>query len=67
MENNMRDFESLRRLEKILSTMDVPWNRKKDLNPIKLRWLNKNLVERNASHKDYAEAMGLIQKLIADG
>jgi len=63
----MRDFESLRKLEKILNTMDVPWNRKKDLNPIKLRWLQKNLIDRNESHKDYIVAMGLIEKLIADG
>jgi len=63
----MRDFESLRKLEKLLHSMDLPWNRKKDLNPIKFRWLEKNLGERNSSHKDYPEAMGLIQKLIADG
>lgn len=63
----MRDFESLHKLEKLLNVMDVPWNRKKDLNPTKLRWLNKNLVERNASHEHYQAAMALIQKLIADG
>lgn len=63
----MRDFESLRKLEKLLHSMDVPWNRKKDLNPTKLRWLDKNLVERNSSHEHYSEAMALVQKLIADG
>lgn len=63
----MRDTESLCKLEIILHTMDVPWNRKKGLNPAKLRWLNKNLIERNANHKEYDDAMNLIRRLIADG
>lgn len=63
----MRDFESLRTLEKLLHTMDVPWNRRKDLNPTKLRWLEKNLSVRNSAHKEYPQAIVLIEKLIQDG
>lgn len=63
----MRDKQLESTLEKIISNMDIPWNRKKDLNPAKLRWLQKNMGERNKNNPHYNEAMDAIQKLIDNG
>lgn len=52
-----------RKLENLLKPMDLPWNRKKDFNPSKLKWLMKNLSKRNGSHTNYIEAMSIISEL----
>ncbi len=56
-------LEELVRLEKLLHSMDIPWNRKKDLNPVKIKWLKKNLKIRNEANIHFNEAMSLIEKL----
>jgi hypothetical protein len=55
------------KLEKLIKDMDLPFNRKTYLNPTKLRWLLKNMGERNKDNPHYNEAMQLIEKLIQDG
>jgi hypothetical protein len=63
----VRDRESLSILENILKDMDIPWNRKQDLNPTKLRWLQKNMGERNSKNVNFNQATELIERLILDG
>lgn len=63
----MRDAVTVKRLERLLLPMDLPWNRKQDLTPAKLCWLRKNLADRNERHVDYIECMRLIENLIKDG
>jgi hypothetical protein len=53
-----------KKLEKLIENMDIPWNRKKDFNSVKLRWLYKNLGVKNKDNKNYQEAMGIIENLI---
>ncbi len=55
------------KLEKLLKSMDLPWNRKKDFTSVKLKWLKKNLAERNKNHKNYIEAESIINKLLKIG
>ena len=54
-------------LEKILKKMDLPWNRKTEMNPAKLKWLKKNLGLRNENNKNYPTAMEYIEALIKRG
>lgn len=63
----MRDKESVEKLEKLISDMDLPFNRKSYLNPIKLKWLQKNMGERNVNNPYYQDAMKLVEKLIDNG
>jgi len=63
----VKDTSAMKKLEKLIHNMDLPWNRKKDFNSIKLRWLQKNMAKRNINNPDYIEAMTLIQKLIDNG
>jgi hypothetical protein len=51
-------------LARKLKTMDLPWNRKKEFTPQKLRWLKKNLGKRNAEHKNFEEALELIDIML---
>jgi hypothetical protein len=63
----VKDKVAESKLEKLIHDMDIPFNRKTYLNPTKLRWLQKNMGERNKNNPYYAEAMQLVEKLIADG
>jgi len=63
----MNDIESAKKLESLISSMDLPWNRKREFNSTKLRWLQKNMVDKNATHKNYAESLLLIERLIKNG
>jgi hypothetical protein len=51
-------------LEKLLKTMDLPFNRKKDLNPAKIKWLSKRMGVKNSDHPNYKEAMEIIEELV---
>ena len=55
------------KLERLLKPMDLPWNRKREFTPAKLKWLDKNLAKRNEKHKNYTEAKATIEKLIKQG
>jgi hypothetical protein len=48
-------------LNKILDTMDIPENRKNDLN-----WLRRNLGVRNSSHPDFNKAVVLIKIVLLE-
>lgn len=63
----MRDKESVAKLEKLIHDMDLPFNRKSYLNPTKLKWLQKNMGDRNSNNPYYQEAMKLVEKLIDNG
>ena len=63
----MNDKVNEAKLEKLLHSMDLPFNRKTYLNSAKLRWLQKNMGERNKNNPLYNEAMELVQKLIDNG
>ncbi len=63
----MRDKESVAKLEKLISDMDLPFNRKSYLNPTKLKWLQKNMGDRNSNNPYYRDAMKLVEKLIDNG
>jgi hypothetical protein len=63
----VRDKESVAKLEKLISDMDLPFNRKSYLNPAKLKWLQKNMGDRNANNPYYQDAMKLVEKLIDNG
>lgn len=47
------------RLQEILDTMDVPVKRKNDV-----RWLIRNLRVRNGNHKDFNEAIFILEGLV---
>jgi len=58
--DNVNETELARKLK----NMDLPWNRKKDFTPQKLRWLKKNIGRRNSEHKNYEEAIQLIDIML---
>lgn len=53
-----------KKLSRILKTMDLPWNRKKEFTPHKLRWLKKNIGKRNCEHENFQESIELIDKML---
>lgn len=59
--------EDCNALEKLLKPMKLPFNRKKDFTPAKLKWLKKNLGKLNESHRNFQEAMKVIDTLIEQG
>ncbi len=63
----MKDKVAEAKLEKLISNMEIPFNRKTYLNPTKLRWLQKNMGDRNKDNPHYTEAMEIVEKLIANG
>ena len=63
----MKDKVAVSKLEKLIHGMDIPFNRKTYLNPTKLRWLQKNMGDRNKDNPHYREAMEIVEKLIQDG
>jgi hypothetical protein len=63
----VRDKESVEKLEKLIHKMNLPFNRTSHLNPTKLKWLQKNMVERNSDNIHFNEAMEIIEKLIDNG
>lgn len=65
--NKVKDRALESKLEMIISGMDLPWNRKSELNPTKLRWLQKNIGYKNKDNPKYTEALDVIQKLINNG
>jgi len=63
--SNLQDESEV--LQKTLKGMKLPVHRKTDINPQKLQWLKKNLGKFNSEHKNYTEAMELIEILIKRG
>ena len=58
----MKDVE---RLIEILSTMDIPENRR-PINFGNLSWLTRNMAIRNKNHPDFKEAWNLVVKLLRE-
>lgn len=54
----------IEKLESLLRKMDLPFNRKKDLTPQKIKWLSKNLQVKNETHKNYSQAIEIIERLL---
>ena len=52
----------LEKLEKLVSKMDVPVYRRRNV-----RWLQSHLHERNLQHKNYQQAMEIIEELLCNG
>jgi len=50
-------------IEKLIKPMEVPFNRKQDLNPAKINWLYKNLKVKNETHKNYPKTMEILEEL----
>lgn len=53
------------RLEEILTTMDIPENRR-EINFGNLSWMIRNLAIRNGNHPDFEEARDLVRKLFKE-
>lgn len=53
------------RLEEILTTMDIPENRR-EINFGNLSWMIRNLAIRNGNHPDFEEAHDLVRKLFKE-
>lgn len=53
------------RLEEILTTMDIPENRR-EINFGNLSWMIRNLAIRNRNHPDFEEACDLVRKLFKE-
>lgn len=51
-------------LEKLIKPMDLPFNRKKELNPAKIDWLHKRMALKNKDHKNFQSAMEIIERLL---
>jgi hypothetical protein len=60
----MSSVDNDTKLTKLLKPMDLPWNRKDDFTPHKLRWLRKNMCKRNQAHENYTEAIRLIDEML---
>lgn len=56
-------MENKERLKELLSTMDIPNNRR-EINLGNLSWLTRNVAIRNRNHPDFKEAWSLIVKLL---
>jgi hypothetical protein len=63
----VKDTVNEAKLEKLIRDMDLPFNRKNYFNPAKLKWLQKNMETRNSTHKNYAEALKIVEILIENG
>ena len=57
-------METHKKLETLLKSMDLPWNRKKEFTPAKLNWLKKHMRIKNESHKNYQEALQTIEVIL---
>lgn len=55
--------EAYKQIEKLVKPMDVPFNRKQDINPAKVNWLYKNLKVKNEGKKNFTELMQLLEEL----
>lgn len=53
------------RLEEILTTMDIPENRR-EINFGNLSWMIRNLAIRNGNHPNFEEARDLVRKLFKE-
>lgn len=53
------------RLEEILTTMDIPENRR-EINFGNLSWMIRNLAIRNGNYPDFEEAHDLVRKLFKE-
>jgi hypothetical protein len=53
---------SIEKLQEIISTMDVPSERKNDIG-----WLNRNILIRNMNHPDIPIVMFLIKNILRKG
>lgn len=53
----------LDRLHTALRSMDLPDHKKRPTTNDSLRWLARNLGQRNAAHRDYPEATGCLDRL----
>ena len=56
--------QKLKDIEKLIAKMDLPLYRKSVKHNDDARWLKNNLAVRNASHKNYAEVMSLLEQLV---
>ncbi len=54
--------ELLAKLVKLISPMDIPVFRRESI-----YWLSKNLHVRNSNHKNYEQAINIIQQLLKMG
>lgn len=50
-------------LHDCLRTMDLPGHKKNPTTNESLRWLARNLGQRNAGHRRYADACGCLERL----
>jgi hypothetical protein len=61
----MSDYlQKLAEIEKLIAKMDLPNYRKNVKHNDDVRWLKNNLAVRNSSHKNYTQAMQLINELV---
>jgi len=58
------DKHLVEKLEKLVAGMDLPFYRKTIKSYDGLRWLDKNMEDRNAAHKNYLAAKELIKELL---
>jgi hypothetical protein len=56
--------EAIARLEGLLHKMNIPMWRKRSTSTDNFRWLHRNLAVRNSEHKNYAEAIKILEDLV---
>jgi hypothetical protein len=60
-----RDYlTKLAEIQRLISKMDLPNYRKEVKHNDDVRWLKNNLHVRNAKHKNYEQAMALLNTLV---
>ena len=62
----MIDKENIKLLQRLLSKMDLPIQRKTQTTPHNFKWLLKNMGKRNSHLPEYQEAKNILIKLLGE-
>ena len=57
-------LDKLAEVEKLIARMDLPCYRKKVKHNDDARWLKNNLNVKNAKHKNYEQAMAVLNSIV---
>lgn len=63
---NHEQWQNARRLEGLIQTMEIPPRRKAMDHIGNLRWLAKNLAERNRKHPNFTAAVEILKELVGE-
>ena len=62
-----KDMTLEEKLHRLISPMNLPAHRKMQKTPANYMWLYKNLSEKNATHKNFTDALNILRNILKEG